>query len=248
MKLTLAEPRYLKESINVISELVTEAKFKINSNGLELVAMDPANVAMVIFKLLSSCFVEYNVEKSLELGINLNSFKQILKRAKSEDTLTLEFGDDNKLTLILKSRTTRKFSIPVLELEDREQKVPDLAFPVIVESYANVLVEAIDDIGIVSESISFITEPEKLTIKGEGNMSKAQVEIVQDDDTKITSDGPDPVRSKYSIEYLKKMVGGSKISDRVTILMDKDYPMKLDFKEVDKVQLSFILAPRVEDD
>ena len=43
------------------------------------------------------------------------------------------------------------------------------------------------------------------------------------------------------------MVNGSKISERVTLLMDKDYPMRLDFKEVDKVQLSFILAPRVED-
>jgi len=135
MKLTLAEPRYLKESINVISELVAEAKFKINSNGLELVAMDPANVAMVIFKLLSSCFVEYSIEKEIELGINLNNFKQILKRSKSNDALTLEFGDDNKLTIIMKSNTVRKFSIPVLELEDREQKVPELAFPVIIEPY-----------------------------------------------------------------------------------------------------------------
>jgi len=248
MKLTLAEPRYLKESINVISELVAEAKFKINSNGLELVAMDPANVAMVIFKLLSSCFVEYNVEKEIELGINLNNFKQILKRSKGNDTLTLEFGDDNKLTIVLKSNTTRKFSIPVLELEDREQKVPELAFPVIIESYAHVLNEAIEDVGIISESISLICEQDKLTVKGEGNMSRAQIEIKSDEDTKITNDDQDPVKSKYSIEYLKKMIGGSKISERITLLMDKDYPMRLDFKEVDKVQLSFILAPRVEDD
>jgi len=39
---------------------------------------------------------------------------------------------------------------------------------------------------------------------------------------------------------------GSKLTDNVTILFDRDYPLKLDFKEVDKVQLSFILAPRVE--
>lgn len=247
MKLTLAEPRYIKESINVISELVNEAKFKINSNGIELVAMDPANVAMVIFKLLSSCFVEYDVKEELEIGINLSSFKQILRRAKSEDTLTLEVVDDNKLTLILKSRTTRKFSIPVLKLEEKDQKIPELAFPVIIETYTNVLAEAIEDIGIVSESISFTCEADKLNIGGEGNMSKAQVEIIQDEDTKISNDNHESVRSKYSIEYLKKMVGGSKISERVTLLMDKDYPMRLDFKEVDKVQLSFILAPRVED-
>ena len=54
MKLVLAEPRYFKESIAIISDLVTEAKFKATKDGLELIAMDPANVAMVIFKLLSS--------------------------------------------------------------------------------------------------------------------------------------------------------------------------------------------------
>ena len=54
MKLTLAEPKYLKDSISIISELVNEASFKITPEAIELVAMDPANVAMVIFKLLSS--------------------------------------------------------------------------------------------------------------------------------------------------------------------------------------------------
>jgi len=41
MKLTLAEPTYLKESISIISDLVTEARFKSDAGCAELVAMDP---------------------------------------------------------------------------------------------------------------------------------------------------------------------------------------------------------------
>jgi hypothetical protein len=33
-----------------------------------------------------------------------------------------------------------------------------------------------------------------------------------------------------------------------SVQFNKDYPLKLDFKEVDKVSLSFILAPRVDND
>src|SRR3989339_69040 len=106
MRLTLAEPSYLKESISIISDLVNEARFKVNSNAIELVAMDPANVAMVVFKLLSSCFTEYDVEKDTELTINLANFKQILRRASPKDMLTLEL-EDNKLKIQLKSSTTR---------------------------------------------------------------------------------------------------------------------------------------------
>ena len=90
MHLTLAEPRYLRDSVSVISDLVNEAKFIVKKDALELVAMDPANVAMVIFKLLSTCFTEYDVKKEEELAINLVQLKDILKRAKSNDTVTLE--------------------------------------------------------------------------------------------------------------------------------------------------------------
>ena len=66
MRLALAETKYLKDSISIISDLVTEARFKVTKDSLELVAMDPANVAMVIFKLLSSSFTEYKLDKDIE--------------------------------------------------------------------------------------------------------------------------------------------------------------------------------------
>ena len=106
MRLTLAEPKYLKDSVSIISELVNEATFKITPNAIELVAMDPANVAMVMFKLLSSCFTEYDVKDNVELAINLNNLKQILRRAKPDDMLSLEL-EENKLVLQFKSKTTR---------------------------------------------------------------------------------------------------------------------------------------------
>ena len=47
MKLTLTDNKLLKDSITVISDLVTEAQFKVTKDGMELVAMDPANVAIL---------------------------------------------------------------------------------------------------------------------------------------------------------------------------------------------------------
>ena len=247
MKLTLAEPRYLKESISIISDLVNEAKFKITPNAIELVAMDPANVAMVIFKLLSSTFTEYDVKKETEFGINLANLKQILRRAKPNDMLSIEFDSENKLKIQLKGTATRTFSLPIIELEEREQKVPDLSFPVTIKTTTNILNDAIEDVDIVAESVSFISNPKRFTIQAEGDLSKANIEINEGEQTKMSTPA-DTVKAKYSIEYLKKMIGGSKIANNVTIQFNKDYPLKLEFKEVDKVLLSFILAPRVENE
>lgn len=248
MKLTLADGKYLKDSISIISDLVTEGRFKITSNGMELVAMDPANVAMVIFKLLSSTFTEYQVEKDVEMAMNLSNLKQVLRRAKQSDTLTLQLDSENKLKVILKGNTTRTFSLPIIELEEKDQKVPSLEFPITINTSGSFLSDAIDDVDIVAESVSFIADDKSFTIEAEGDLSKAKIEAKQSDDLQISSKSSDKIKAKYSIEYLKKMVGGSKISDKVVIHFKKDYPLKLDYIEVDKVMLSFILAPRVEND
>jgi proliferating cell nuclear antigen len=248
MKLTLAEPGYLKDSISIISELVNEARFKITPEAIELVAMDPANVAMVIFKLLSSSFTEYDVKKETEIAINLNNLKQILKRAKSNDMLSIEITSENKLQIQLKSNTTRTFSIAIIELEEKEQKIPELNFPIQIETKSSVLNDAVEDADIVAESVTLIGDKDMLIVNAEGDLSKASIEIKADDDTRIKADGHDKIKSKYSIEYLKKMIACSKLADNVTIMFNKDYPLKLEYKVVDKLLLAFILAPRVEND
>ena len=77
-------------------------------------------------------------------------------------------------------------------------------------------------------------------------MNQAKIEIKESENTKINTTAP--AKAKYSVEYLKKMINGSKLADTVTIQFNKDYPLKLDYKTVDKLSLSFILAPRVEND
>ena len=248
MRLTLAEPSYLKESINIISDLVNEARFKVTQNAIELVAMDPANVAMVVFKLLSSCFTEYDVKKDTEIAINLSNLKQVLRRASQKDMLTLELDADNRLKIELRGATNRTFNLPIIELEDKEQKVPDLKFPVSVRTSSSILNEAIADVDVVGESVAFIAEPKKFVLHAEGDLNQAKIEIKEDDTTKVSTSSDERIKAKYSIEYLKKMINGSKISEDVIIQFNKDYPLKLDYKTVDKVMLSFILAPRVEND
>jgi proliferating cell nuclear antigen len=248
MKLTLAEPKYLKESVSIISDLVNEARFKVNKEAIELVAMDPANVAMVIFKLLSSSFTEYDVKKDVEIAINLSNLKQIMRRAKPNDMLTLELDPSNKLMIQLKGDNVRTFNLPIIELDEKEQKIPDLKFPVSVILSSSILNEAVEDVDVVAESVTFLAEPKKFTIFAEGDLSQVKIEMKESDNVKIKNEASEKVKAKYSVEYLKKMISGSKIADEASLYFNNDYPLKLEYKTVDKVMLTFILAPRVEND
>jgi proliferating cell nuclear antigen len=169
----------------------------------------------------------------------------VLRRVKAEDNLTLEVVE-NKFKIILKGRQTRTFHLPLIDLEEKDQKIPELNFKAKVTTDASILTDAIEDMDIIGESVIFIVDKKALNVNSASELTDANVEIKKSDSTKIET--PEKVRAKYSIEYLKKMIQGSKLAPEVTINFSKDYPLKLDYLVVDKIQLSFILAPRVDTD
>lgn len=244
MKLTLTEPRYFKDSILIVSDLVNEVNLKLFKDRIELVAMDPANVAMVIFKLLSSAFSEYSVEEERTIGVNLINLTQILKRVKPTDILTLELdGNQNKLYITLKGVTTKRFELGLLDIEEREQKVPNLTFSAKVQTNTLLFNDAIEDMDIIADSLSFNILGDKFVVQSEGNVSSGKVEIGSDEETTIELIGGD-VNARYSVEYLKKIIKGSKLTNNVLLEFGQDYPLRIEYKILDKLALQFVLAPR----
>lgn len=248
MKLTLAEPRLLIDSIGIISELVNDVRLKLDTNGVELIAMDPANVALIMFKLLSSAFTEYQVDKPVEIGVNLENLKAILKRVKPADVLTMELDQEkNRLRVKLKSDSVKTFHLALIDIEEKEQKIPDLNFPIKIEMNSTVLDDAVYDMDVVAESVALSAQKGKFVVEAESNMNDARTEIAEDGETKIQG-AKTEVKSKYSIEYMKKIIKGGKLAPRVSLQFNKDYPLRVDYLVKDKLSLSMILAPRVSND
>jgi proliferating cell nuclear antigen len=171
----------------------------------------------------------------------------VLKRAKPEDVITLELLED-KLRVELISKTKREYLLPLIEMEDREQKVPTLEFPVLITTQASVLNDAVEDVEIIAESVALWANKDSFQVRAKSDLSSANVTVKKDKDTEIVNNYDGEVLAKYSIEYLKRMIAGSKLSSLVTIQFSKDYPLKLEYSTPEKVDLSFILAPRVEND
>ncbi len=248
MILTLNEPRYFKDSILIISELVNEVNLKFYKDRIELIAMDPANVAMVIFKLLSSAFSEYNVAEEKTIGVNLINLTQILRRVKPTDILVLELDENkNRLNITLKGITNKRFELGLLNIEEREHKVPSLNFSAKVETNTLLFNDSIEDMEAISDSLSFKIMNDRFLIQSEGNISSGQVEITTDEETNITS-STGTAEARYSIEYLKKIIKGSKLANKVNIEFAQNYPLKIEYKVLDKLALQFVLAPRTPTD
>ena len=73
MRAKIENPKFFSDVIAIISDLVSEVKLKFNDEGMGIVAVDPATVALVSFKLPKAVFSEYEAGNEV-LGVNLDNF------------------------------------------------------------------------------------------------------------------------------------------------------------------------------
>ncbi len=241
MLLKLENPRLFADIISIISELVTEVKIKVTKEGLSLTAVDPANVAMVHFKMPSDLFSEYNLDKDEVLGVNLENLKAVLRRCKPGASLTVE-RQENALKLGINDRIKRDFSLALLDINAEEKEMPQWEFNSIVKLNADALVEVVEDCAIVSDACTFIAEPSKFVVEAYG-LNSARAEF-SSDEAEIHSASS---MARFSLEYMNKFIKGAKISNRAHLSFSNNHPMRLDFP-TGNVMLSFVLAPRIEQD
>lgn len=248
-KANLEEVGLIKDSMKTISDLISEGLFQLKEDGIHLIAADPAMVGLVDFKLEEDVFEEFELDGETKVGLNLENFYSILRRANSDDTITLELDEDNsKFKIIMKGMSTRSFSLPILNLsEDDIPSTDQLDFNIEAELETQVFEGAVKDAMVVSDSVTISADDETINIVSEGDQSNVDFQISGDSDGVIALEGSE-AKSMFSLDYLNKMIGAKSLSDTLNMKLGEDFPMRLEFTVPEKADLSFVLAPRIEED
>jgi len=224
--------------IDILSEIVAEVKIKINEFGLSITAMDPANVSMVGFKLPKSSFSLFETGEET-LGVNLDNLKRILKRCGAGSSLIME-KKENLLNIQIQDRIKRNFSLGLIDVESEEKEIPNLEFSSRVELNSIDLIDSIEDCSVVADACSFGIEEGKFIIEAR-DLNSARSEF-SGDEANIKAEN---CKAKYSLEYLQKFIKASKLSEKTILNFANDHPLRMDIR-APGMELSFILAPRVE--
>jgi proliferating cell nuclear antigen len=242
MLIKLDHPAILSKAIELISEIVTEVRLRVNDLGMSITAIDPANVALVGFGLPRNTFSQFETEEEV-LGINLDNFKRILKRCSPNSSLILE-RKDNYLRIQIQDRIRRNFSLGLIEVEgediDFSSKVENMEFSSKVSINSTDLIASIEDCAVVADTCSFIIQEGGFKIEARG-LDSAMSEF-SGDEAEIQGEN---CKAKYSLEYLQKFIKGSRLCEKTVLEFANDHPLKMEIK-TETMRLSFILAPRVE--
>ncbi len=237
----------LRDAIEAVSSLVDEVKFTISENGMELKAVDPANVAMVSFRLDPKAF-EYFEATSGEIGVDLTRLIDVLSMADRGDNVTLELDEENHKLKIGVGSLSYTLSLIDPSAVRKEPRVPELDLPAHVTLPGSQLRKGIKAAEKVSDHVvlGVTDEPEdQFYMEARGDIDSLKLTMPS---TELLGLKPGKARSLFSLEYLSDMSKSIGKAQEVTLEMGLDYPLKISFKIGQGVDISYLLAPRIEQD
>lgn len=247
-KAVLDDVTPFRDALTAVSEFITEASFKAKKDGIYMTAVDPTMVVLVNLKFLATNFGKYEVDSEQEISVNMESLLSVLKRASSSDKVTLELDKDGKkLEITFVGKSTRKFVQPLINIEDSESPEMNLDFATVVDLQTSILEDGIGDASIVSDTLVLSADEKKFSMSSKGDLNEVQLDIEKGNKAILDLTSKGSSSSKFSLDYFKKIVKGGKLADVVKIEIGKDYPSRLTFRQKDSLELSYVLAPRVED-
>jgi proliferating cell nuclear antigen len=134
----------LRDAIESVSSLVDEVKFSISEKGLELKAVDPANVAMVSLKIGAEAFEYFNAVPG-EIGVDLVRLSDVLSMAEKGETVQLELDEESHKLKIGVGSLSYTLSLIDPTAIRKEPRIPELDLPAHVTLPGGELRRAVPD-------------------------------------------------------------------------------------------------------
>lgn len=232
----------LKSVIDSLSTLVDEAKFQMAPEGIQVLAVDAAHVAMIDLSLTKAAFKNFEADE-MELGLDIDKLSDAARLAGADDEVEFELEDEGLLRLEIGNLTRRMTLVDTSGMTD--PKIPDLDLPARIKMPADELERGIKAAEGISDHVSLRATKDEFELSAEGDMDS--VNLTLDKKTLLELDVDEEVRSLFSLDYFSNMVKVAKQAGTVELRLGSDYPVRLKFEFANgEGNVTYLLAPRIE--
>ncbi|KAH6897766.1 proliferating cell nuclear antigen, N-terminal domain-containing protein [Coprinopsis sp. MPI-PUGE-AT-0042] len=175
----------LKKLLDAIKELVTDANFECNEEGINLQAMDNSHVALVSVLIQASGFKRYRCDRPMPLGVNLGSLTKVLKCAKDDDICTLKAADEaDVLNLIYEAKNSDRiaeYEMKLMEIDADTLGIPETEYDARVTMPSAEFARIVRDLSQLGESVRIEVSKEGVRFASEGEAANGNVLLKQTD-------------------------------------------------------------------
>ncbi|WEL22832.1 DNA polymerase sliding clamp [Halorhabdus sp. BNX81] len=237
----------LRTALDSVSVLVEECKLRLEEDGLEIRAVDPANVGMVDLTLSAAAFESYETDGGV-IGVNLSRLEDIAGMADSDQLIHLELDEETrKLEIAIDGL---EYTLALIDPDSirQEPDLPDLDLASEIVLEGRDVDRAVTASDMVSDHVALgVDETDELFyVDAEGDTDDVHLELGREDLIDLTAGS---ARSLFSLDYLKDMNKAIPNDAEVTMELGEEFPVKMHFDIAEgQGSVTYMLAPRVQSD
>jgi proliferating cell nuclear antigen len=237
----------LRATLDSVSVLVDECKIHLEEDGIEIRAVDPANVGMVDLFLDASAFESYETDGGT-IGVNLSRLEEFASMADAGQLIHLELDEE-----------TRKLHVQIDGLEGtlalidpdsirQEPDLPDLDLSSTIVLEGKDIDRAVKAADMVSDHIALGVDADRevFYVDAEGDTDDVHFELGRDDLIDLVAG---EAHSLFSLDYLKDMNKAIPKDAEVEMELGEEFPVKMHFDIAEgNGKVTYMLAPRIQSD
>ena len=242
--------------IESLKEILTDANFVIDKDGIKLIAMDSTHTVLIHMKLLQEKFEYFFCEKTINVGLNMSNLFKLIKTMSNNDTLTLFMEKKNENQLGIKihndeknSQTTYKLNL--LDIQEDSICIPPAEFDTELTFPSNDFQKIIRDMINIGENIEIKSIGTKLVLSCHGDFA-CQETVLGETNNGIqfsTCKEPEyPIQGLYSLKYLILFTKCTNLCNIINIYIKNDYPLIIKYNIASIGDIKLCLAPNTNDD
>ncbi|GAB5369961.1 hypothetical protein AAMO2058_001451100 [Amorphochlora amoebiformis] len=253
----MTEGHILKKLIDSMKDLVTDANFDCNAEGISLQAMDTSHVSLVALHLREDGFDMYRCDRNKALGINTGSLTKILKCAGSDDIITLKADDKgDSVTCMFESPKKDRisdFELKLIDIDSEHLGIPDTDYKCVVKMPSSEFKRIVTEIGVMGETVTISTSKESVKFSVSGDMGTGNITLrkntnVDKKEEAISIQTEEEISQNFALRYLTMFAKATPLSDYVTLSMTADIPLVVEYKIEKKGYIRYYLAPKIEEE
>lgn len=243
--------RVIRPWKRMVDQIAKEYKIRFTDSTMSIDVVDSSNVAMIQTELESDALEAYDAEETT-LGIPGNGFGSALQHARygksTDDTVTVE-ADSRKL----QTEVTREIGGSQATISERmdlidpdsirsEPELPELGLDAEVEISPEAFCEVMGMLETDSSSFMAVeVDGDSISFHQDQDVQARHIDLDVDVEGQVE-------RTLFTGSYMETLANALNVGyvDNLTLRMDTEYPMMLDFEREGVYSGTMMVAPRIQ--
>jgi proliferating cell nuclear antigen len=243
----------IKILVESLKEVLTDINLYFDNNGLKIMTMDNARVALVYVRLIKDNFEEYHCRNKVMCGINMIYLFKLLKTVSNSDVLTIfiRSNSTNELGIRIENKeknTITESFLKMLDISEEKLEIPDIVYDSVISMPSVDLQKYCRDLSVISNQVVISSTESKFILASNGDFASQKIIIGEAQNGLIFSKKNQNVSEKFDLKYLNSFTKSTNLCSTVEIFLKREYPLVIEYNVANLGKLQFCLAPKIHEE